>query len=101
MLWEGPTVVSNTKLREQISVFFYPNQVWFDAAEYLRGAGRHEESVRPPWMIIVVHCSRHVKGHELQSGYEAGQAAVTILWHSVGLRNQEAHVTVCYSTVRV
>lgn len=70
-------------------------------ASYLWGAGGHEESVGSPRVVVVVHRSRHIKGHQLQSRYEAGQASVAIFWHSVGLWNQEAHTAVCYSTVWV
>ena len=69
--------------------------------EYLWGAGGHQERVGPPWVVVVVHRGGHIKGHELQSRYEAWHAAVTVFWHSVGLWNQEAHVTVCYAAVGV
>lgn len=46
--------------------------------KYLRGTGGHKECVRPSWMIVVVHGRSHVKSHELQSRYEARQAAVSV-----------------------
>ncbi|TNN82064.1 hypothetical protein EYF80_007710 [Liparis tanakae] len=48
---------------------------WLDSSspchEYLWGAGGHEESISPPGVVVVVHRSGHIKGHELQSRNEA------------------------------
>lgn len=41
-------------------------------------------------MVIIVHCSSYIEGHELQARDEASQGAVAVLQHRVHLGHQEA-----------
>lgn len=49
----------------------YWSTLWTEWHGYLWGAGGYKKSIGPPRVVVVVHCSSHIKSHELQSRYEA------------------------------
>lgn len=49
------------------------------AERYLRCISGYEKGVCATGVVIVVHCSCYIKGHELQGGDVPGQAAVAVV----------------------
>lgn len=62
---------------ESMSAFRFSKAV--SAAGYLRCISGYEKGICATGVVIVVHCSCYIKGHELQGRDVPGQAAVAVV----------------------